>query len=193
MDYSNLIVPRGTLDKYINLLEDWNKKINLVSYGARDELYTRHILDSLQLIEYIFPEEEVFDIGSGAGFPGLMLSYAGIKKVNLVEKIEKKCDFLNVASSFSNNIIKIYNQDVKTIRTESCDIITSRGLAEIEEIFNLTTNIMRDNTRFILLKGKNFHYEIKNALVKWNFEYIIHKSKTSEDGQIIEIRNLIRK
>ena len=70
MPYKNYDVPRGTMEAYINLLFTWNEKINLVSIKNNDELMERHILDSLQLIEYIDKEQVVFDIGSGAGFPG---------------------------------------------------------------------------------------------------------------------------
>jgi 16S rRNA (guanine527-N7)-methyltransferase len=68
-------VPRGTIESYVELLQKWNSKINLVSYKDDEELYQRHIIDSLQLKKYIQDEEEVLDLGSGAGFPGLFLSY----------------------------------------------------------------------------------------------------------------------
>jgi 16S rRNA (guanine527-N7)-methyltransferase len=192
MDFSNFNVPRGTIEKYVDLLKTWNKKINLISFKNDEELINRHILDSIQLAKFITPDEVVFDIGSGAGFPGIILSFAGVKNTNLIEKISKKADFLIVASSLSQNYIKVYNQDIKTIQAENCDVITARGLASLEEIFDLSSNIRKSTTRFILLKGKNLHHEIKNAIEKWNFEYIIHKSKTSSDGYILEVKNLSR-
>jgi 16S rRNA (guanine527-N7)-methyltransferase len=192
MDFSDFNVPRGTIEKYIELLKIWNKKINLIKFKDEEELVTRHILDSIQIKKFISPDEVVFDIGSGAGFPGIILSFAGIKQMNLVEVIGKKSDFLTVASSLSQNKIKVYNQDIKTIQTDRCDVITARGLASLEEIFELSSNLYKGNTRFILLKGKNLHHEIKIAIEKWNFEYIIHKSETSSDGYILEVKNLSR-
>lgn len=185
MIYKN--VPRGTIDQYIELLWNWNKKINLVSVKDRQELIERHILDSLQLMDYIDQNQVVFDIGSGAGFPGLMLSYAGIKKINLVEKIGKKAGFLAVAAALSSNKINIYDQAIEEISSDVCDIITARGFSSLENILSLTQGIANKNTKYILQKGKNIEEEIKNASEKWHFQYILHKSKTSEDGCILEL------
>lgn len=187
MDYKN--VPRGTIEKYIELLLTWNKKINLVSVVDKKELIDRHILDSLQLVDYIDKTEVVFDIGSGAGFPGLMLSYGGIKEVNLVEKTEKKADFLTVAASISENKVNVFNRNVKEIRIKECDVITARGFASLENILSFTNNLAKKNTRYILQKGRNIEEEIKKASEKWSFQYIIHKSKTSEDGCILELKH----
>lgn len=186
MDYKN--VPRGTIDKYMDLLLTWNKKINLVSIMDKQELIDRHVLDSLQLLDYIDESEVVFDIGSGAGFPGLMLSYGGIKEVNLVEKIEKKADFLTVAASLSENKVNVLNRNIKEIRVDFCDVITARGFASLENILSFTKNIAKKNTRYILQKGRNVEEEIKKASEKWSFQYIIHKSETSEDGCILELK-----
>lgn len=185
MIYKN--VPRGTIDKYLELLLAWNKKINLVSARNLEEIIERHVLDSLQLVDYVNKSDVVFDIGSGAGFPGLMLSYAGVKTVNLVEKISKKVDFLTVAASLSENKVNIYNQAVETIDTDFCDVITARGFASLENILSLTQGIAKKNTKYILQKGKNIEEEIKKASEKWDFQYILHKSKTSEDGCILEL------
>ncbi|MCT4634778.1 MAG: 16S rRNA (guanine(527)-N(7))-methyltransferase RsmG [Rickettsiales bacterium] len=187
MDYKN--APRGAIEKYIELLLAWNEKINLVSIRNKQELVDRHILDSLQLTNYIKESEIVYDIGSGAGFPGLMLSFAGIKEVNLVEKVKKKADFLAVARSISENKVNIHNKNVKEMKVDKCDVITARGLASLDNVLSLTEGIAKKNTRYILLKGKNIRDEIKKASEKWSFQYIIHKSQTSEDGGVLELRH----
>lgn len=193
MDYEIYNVPRGTIEKYIELLLEWNKKINLVASDSKADIEKRHIIDSLQITKLIKADEMVFDIGSGAGFPGLMISYAGIKNVNLVEKITKKAHFLIAASILSKNIVKVYNQDIRTIITKKCDVITARALASIEEILELTQNLKQDNTRYILLKGKNAKDEIKKALVNWDFQYILHDSITSDEGKIIILEQVNKK
>ena len=190
MTYKKYNVPRGTMEQYIELLLKWNKKINLVSIKNEQELIERHVLDSLQLIDYIDKSKVIFDIGSGAGFPGLMLSYAGAKEINLVEKISKKASFLRVAATLSKNKVNVYNQAVENIEAKNCDIITARGLASLDNIFTLTTSIRKKNTQYILQKGRNIEEEIKNALEKWSFKYIIHQSKTSADGYILEVEQL---
>jgi 16S rRNA (guanine527-N7)-methyltransferase len=190
MDYDFKNVPRGTIEKFLEKILLWNSRINLVSFKNEQELIDRHILDSLQLIDYLNPEQIIFDIGSGAGFPGIILSYAGIKEINLVEKIAKKADFLRVAASISPNKVNIFDRGIETIRSDKCDVITARGFASLEKIFALTQNLAKTNTKYLLLKGKNVQEEIKNASINWDFEYIIHNSKTSEDGYILEIERL---
>lgn len=192
MDYSIFNVPRGTIDDFIKLLSEWNAKINLVSCKDLEDLINRHIVDSLQLIKYIDKDQEIFDIGSGAGFPGLMLSYAGIAKVNLVEKISKKSSFLNVAASLSKNKVVVYNQDVTQLTADNCDVITARGYAALDKIFAQTQNIYRSHTKYFLLKGKSLEEEIKNASEKWSFKYIIHQSDTSIEGKILEVEHLVK-
>lgn len=183
-------VLRGTIVKYIELLHKWNNKVNLVSKSDMYNLENRHINDSLQLLMYIKEDEKVFDIGSGAGFPGLFLSYAGIKDVTLFELNSKKANFLTLASKLSKNKIEVINQDVKQYNRTFCDIITCRGLAELNTIFELTEKLHKPELKFILLKGKNYREEIKNALSKWSFMYIIHPSETSNDGIVLEISSL---
>jgi 16S rRNA (guanine527-N7)-methyltransferase len=183
-------VPHGTIDNYIDLLLNWNKKVNLVSVKDRDELIERHILDSLQLLNFIKKDEVVFDLGSGAGFPGLMLSYGGIESVNIVESNHKKASFLIVAASLSKNKVIIHNSKIEALNINLCDVITARGLASLEEIFASSKNIGNKKTKYFLQKGKNIESEIKKALDKWNFKYIIHQSKTSSEGCILEVEQL---
>ncbi len=190
MIMSKYNVPCGTIEKYIDMLLIWNKKINLISAKDISELMERHILDSLQLLDYIDENQIVFDIGSGAGFPGLMLSYGGIKSVNLVEVNTKKASFLEVAASLSQNKVIVHNSSVESMKVDYCDIITARGLASLDDIFTVTTNIRNQKTKLFLLKGKNIEKEIKNALDKWNFKYIIHQSKTSSEGCVLEVEQL---
>lgn len=190
MVYEKYNVPRGTIEKYIDLLLSWNKRINLVSISNQEELIDRHILDSLQLKNYIKDDEIIYDIGSGAGFPGMMLSYAGTKEVHLVEKVNKKANFLIAASSISPQKVFVHNESIEDIKAEKCDIITARGFASLENILQSTNHLISEETRYVLLKGKNIESEIKKALENWSFEYILYKSKTSEDGNIIEIRKV---
>ncbi len=186
-------VPHGTIDRFIDLLTQWNKKVNLVSNSSINELYDRHIKDSLQLTNFIKEDEIIYDLGSGAGFPGIILSYVGIKEVNLIEKITKKANFLRVASSLSSNKIIIHNCAVEDVKSTKCNVITARGFAELNKIFEISYHLISPVSRFVLLKGKKVEDEIKNALENWQFEYIIEQSQTSEDGKILIVKNLIRK
>ena len=192
MLYKKYNVPRGTIEQYIELLLSWNIKTNLVSVKDKQELIDRHILDSLQLINYIDKDQVIFDIGSGAGFPGLMLSYAGAKHVNLVEKNGKKASFLITAAALTDNKVQVHNLSVEKVSSNICDVITARGFASLDNIFESTKHLAREKTKYFLQKGKNIDEEIKNALVKWNFQYILHNSETSAEGCILEVSQLER-
>lgn len=183
-------VLRGTIDNYIELLLKWNEKINLISKITKEELIDRHIIDCLQLRKYINEDEIIYDIGSGAGFPGLMLSYAGIKQVHLVEKCRKKTSFLRAASVLSENIVEIHNVKSENLIVDKCNVITARGYTSLENIFASTIHIADAQTKYILLKGRNLEQEINKAFFHWDFKYIIHKSITSDEGHIIEIEQL---
>lgn len=189
MIYEELVL-RGALKHYIDLLLEWNKKMNLVSVKNREELIERHVLDSLQLMEYLDKEEIVYDIGSGAGFPGMVLSYAGMKNMNLVEVNQKKASFLKVASCISPNPVIIHNVSSEMLKNVVCDVIVSRAVASVSDIFNLSKGIYGAKTRYLLQKGKNVKNEIESALKIWNFDYTIYNSKTSLDGCILLVENL---
>ena len=192
MLYEKYNVPRGTIEQYIDLLLSWNIKTNLVSVKDKQELIDRHILDSLQLINYIDKDQVIFDIGSGAGFPGLMLAYAGAKHVNLVEKNGKKASFLITAAVLTDNKVQVHNLSVEKINSNICDVITARGFASLDNIFESTKHMAQEKTKYFLQKGKNIDEEIKNALVKWSFQYILHNSETSAEGCILEVSQLER-
>lgn len=119
-------VPREILDalkKYQSLTLKWNKTINLVSCNTEREFWVRHILDSLQLMKYINNQNiHLIDVGSGGGFPGIVLSIAGIKNVTLVESDVRKSIFLLQASKISTNKVNVVNQRIENVKLD-CDIL----------------------------------------------------------------------
>ncbi|MCC8417256.1 MAG: 16S rRNA (guanine(527)-N(7))-methyltransferase RsmG [Rickettsia endosymbiont of Bryobia graminum] len=190
LDLNN--IPRETIEalkKYQSLVLKWNKVINLVSYSTEAEFWTRHILDSLQLMKYINNfDNTIVDIGSGAGLPGIILSIAGIRNVTLIESDERKVSFLIQATKCSNNKINIINDRIENVVLE-CDIVTSRAFAPLEKIFSYTKNI-RVKDKYLLLKGQKYQEEITNAKKKWLFNHLTYDSMTSNNSKIIEISNL---
>jgi len=187
----NLSISRETIErlkKFEELILKWNQKINLVSSNS-DQLWQRHIIDSIQLLEFIESKNiDLLDVGSGAGFPGVVLSIAGVKKVTLVESDSKKAAFLLQAASLSSNKIFIINDRIENVSLQ-CDILTSRAWANINNIFKFSKKIIvRD--KYLLLKGKNYVSELEKAKNEWEFEYNIENSITSLESKIIEIRNL---
>src|SRR5690606_9447814 len=127
------ITSRETLQRlkeYQALLLKWNKAINLISKSTEENCWERHILDSLQLLNYIQDKDiHLVDIGSGAGLPGIVLSIAGVRRVTIVESDQRKCSFLLQASKLSSNKIEIVNDRIENLKGLSCDILTARAFA----------------------------------------------------------------
>ncbi len=181
----------NSLKEYERLLIKWNKSLNLISKDSVADLWNRHIVDSMQLYKYIGRDARLIDVGSGAGFPGVILSILGVRNVTLIESDIKKSIFLLRSSKISSNTIDIANLRVEDFKS-TCDILTSRAFASIEDIFNYTRNIIvRD--KYLLLKGKNYLNEIDSARKKWDFNCLIYDSITSGEGKILEIRDLWQK
>ncbi len=176
-------------NKYIETLKKWQKAINLVSPSTLPFLWERHFKDSLCLYEYVKDKKNIFDIGSGAGFPGLVLSIVGIKGVNCVESDERKCFFLNEIKKEYNLDCKIINDRVENIITKA-DCIIGRAFAPLEKFLELCENIIFEKTEIVLLKGENINKEIQDAKNNWNFDYNLYKK---QDGFIIKILNISKK
>jgi 16S rRNA (guanine527-N7)-methyltransferase len=189
MIIDNLNVSRERLIEYQSLLLKWNKSINMISKNSEDDIWERHILDSLQLIKYIKLDARIIDIGSGAGLPGIVLSIGGVKDVTLVESDSRKAVFLRQASKLSLNKISIIEERLDSSFKGNYDILTCRGFGSINNILQLTSNLKLG--RMLLLKGKNCDKEVTEANKHWLFNVLLHDSITG-DGKIVEISNIKR-
>jgi len=188
MDVSREII--DALKEYHKLVVKWNKVMNIVSQNSVKDLWERHIIDSLQLLKFINNKDiHLVDVGSGAGFPGIVLSIAGVQKVTLIESDMKKSVFLLEASKLSNNKVEIITERIETIDA-TCDILTTRAFANLGKIFRDTQNIVIQD-KYLLLKGENYEEELKEAKVNWSFNCNVHNSITSSQGKILEINNVI--
>lgn len=190
----NFIISRETikaLKLYEQLVLKWNNKINLISASTISDFWNRHVVDSIQLLKYIEDLNYVLvDVGSGAGFPGLVLSICGVKNILLVESDSKKCAFLLQAAKFSNNDVNIINNRVENLDIIG-NILVSRAWINLEEVFYKTQQL-KINNKYLLLKGKDYQKEIQKAQQNWRFECIVHDSITSTEGKILEISNIER-
>lgn len=193
---SVLNVPRETMDKFIvyaELLTKWQKSINLVSKSTLMDMWRRHFYDSAQLIDYIqhAKTKTVLDLGSGAGFPGLVLSILGVGEVHLVEAVGKKCSFMNQVIRETGINATIYNERIENMSSFSVDLITSRACADLEKLFDLTSSFRDKNTRCLFLKGEKFEEEIKSAQKKYSFDVKKYASKTEESGMILSLSKIM--
>ena len=182
------------LKKYVDFLLKYNEKINLIGKSTIDDIWNRHIIDSLQVIKLIENKNvKLADLGSGAGLPGIVLSIAGIKEVHLFEKSPRKCEFLEQAKQFSRNQIIVHNVDINTFKDNSFNIITSRALGSLDLLLKFSQNLKNNNTKCIFLKGKKVFEELKEAKKYWKMEYNLVDSLTSNEGKIVEIKSFIKK
>ena len=163
-------VSRETIDKlieYEKILLMWNKKINLIGSSTEDNVWIRHFLDSAQLKDFLLDfHGAVLDVGSGAGFPGAILSILGIKKVILLEKNFKKCTFLNYVISRLGLDCIVVNNRIEDFDVE-VEVIVSRAFADIEKILNLTKGIKYK--KMLLLKSKSVASEF-NSIDKISYK-----------------------
>lgn len=173
------------LRAFADLVCKWNEVINLVSRDSIDHIYQRHIYDSLQLLKYLNADEKILDLGSGAGFPGLVLSISGVKNVKLVESDSRKCAFLRRASKLSDGKIDIVNSRIEKLENITVDVITARGFASLKKIFEYSKLFKAQ--KYLLLKGESVLGEIQEAQKEWLFEYHLHDSITCDEGKVIEI------
>jgi 16S rRNA (guanine527-N7)-methyltransferase len=190
-----LDVSRETRDKfnrYAELLLKWQNTINLVSEDSLEELAERHFLDSAQVIKYI-PHKQIklADMGSGAGFPGLILAMLGVADVHLIESDVRKATFLREVSRETNTKVTVHDDRVEDITIEGLDLITARALAPLKDLLTMTKKLGANNCLF--LKGEKTKEEVEKAQKRFKFDLEIHQSVTDKTGKILNINNLTDK
>jgi 16S rRNA (guanine527-N7)-methyltransferase len=190
-------VSRETLDRlqtYVDVLTDWNSRHNLVSESSLAQVWQRHIADSAQLVRYI-PENAwtLVDLGSGAGFPGLVLAamLKGGLQVTLYESISKKCDFLNAAADAMGLRVTVLNERAeRASQQKPSDIVTARAVAPLAKLLGYAQHFWGKNTMGLFLKGQNIVPELTEAHISWKMDVRQHPSLTDPSGVIVEIRTL---
>jgi 16S rRNA (guanine527-N7)-methyltransferase len=189
-------VSRETLARlkaYVGLLTDWNARHNLVSKASLDEVWQRHIWDSAQLAPMVPTEAKTLaDLGSGAGFPGLVLAalLQGRVKVTLFEATGKKAEFLRAAAVRMGVPIEIRNERIELAAKVPFDVVTARACAPLTKLLEYTQHFAGPDTVCLFLKGQNIGVELTEARKKWRMKVRQHPSLTHPFGAILEIREL---
>ncbi len=184
------------LKSYQSLLIEWQAKFNLVSNASLSDAWNRHFLDSVQLYDYI-PKtaEKLIDLGSGAGFPGLVISIMAKNRmpylnVTLVESIKKKTLFLNAVKESLGLDVRIENQRIESLAPEKYDVITSRALSSLSKLLDYAHPFCRKNTLCVFPKGRSYEEELCEAHKKHSFDCEIIDNKISTEGKILLISNI---
>ena len=187
----------SALNRYVLMLHDWQTRLNLVGPATLPDAWRRHILDSAQLFRRVEkPEETVWmDMGSGAGFPGLVMAIMGVGEVHLVESIGKKCRFLEAvvdALALHDRVI-VHNERLEKMDRFKADIISARALAKLAQLFDWGHPFAASSTRWLMLKGQDVEAELAEAQQKWAFEYHLHASLSDPRGRVVEAWGVARK
>lgn len=178
-------------DRYAELLTEWNEKFNLVAASTIPDLWTRHVLDSAQLKTYINDDKNsLIDLGSGAGFPGIVLSLLGIPDVHLVESIRKKAKFLTTVVEELKLDAVVHNARAESLKGLKADIVTARAVAPLKELVNLSKPFLKKDSVCLFLKGKSVENELAESQKYLTYKCERHPSLSDPSGSILLIRDL---
>ena len=188
-----LNVSRETIEKfqaYLTLLEKWQRRINLVSNSTLAEAWQRHILDSGQLAAHYPPQtKHILDVGSGAGFPGLVLAIMGGVTVDLVESDQRKAVFLSTVIRELGLPAKVHNQRIETMPNLRPDVITARALASVPKLLNLIGTQLHPDCACLFLKGASVKDELTNLQSYSTMVATTYPSLSGSTGVVLELKN----
>ncbi|AMN38703.1 16S rRNA (guanine(527)-N(7))-methyltransferase RsmG [Rhodoplanes sp. Z2-YC6860] len=188
------------LDSFVELLLRWSTHTNLIARSTLPAVWTRHIADSLQLLPLATEARCWIDLGSGAGFPGLVIACALADepgaKVHLVESIGKKAAFLReVAEQLQLPAVihPVRIEDFGKNLQFKPDVVTARALAPLDELFKLAQPLLRTGALGLFPKGQDVEAELTKASKSWNIEASLVPSKTNPSSRIIAVTKLRRR
>jgi 16S rRNA (guanine527-N7)-methyltransferase len=188
------------LDRYVALLEEWQAKTNLVSPSTLPNLWTRHIADSLQLLA-LAPSAKIWaDLGSGGGFPGLVLACAMAEvsgaMVHLVERNAKKAAFLREALRVTGSPGTVHLADIED-NVDSIvgrvDCVTARAVAPLHQLLGFAEPLVRQGAKALFPKGQDVEAELTEATKYWIIGPHLHSSRTGGHGWIVELDEIERR
>jgi 16S rRNA (guanine527-N7)-methyltransferase len=185
------------LERYVALLAEWQRVHNLVARGALDAVWTRHVADSLQILDYAPDFSEWVDLGSGAGFPGLVVAIASKESsgrhFTLVESNAKKVAFLRAAirESGANATVAAERIEAHAPKMSGrADVISARALAPLPMLLKLAAPYAHAGSVMLFLKGREYVQELDAASQSWAFDVVDYVSATDSGGRVLAIRNL---
>ncbi len=179
-----------SVELYCSLLRQWNRSINLVQHDTLDIMLERHIADSLQIRAMIPDNSHIIDIGSGAGFPGVVLSIYGVDNIVLCEKSVKKATFLRMAKHKLHLSYDIFNNDIYNF-DKGGYVSVSRAFGSIAKLCDVMLAIKSNYGVF--LKGETYKQELECALQIYDFDCDIKTSITNAKSAVVVLKDVRRK
>lgn len=191
----DLDVSRETLDRletYATLLQKWNRAINLVGPRTLPDLWRRHMLDSAQLAAHLPPPPadrplRIVDLGSGAGFPGLVLAILGAGEVHLIESDNRKVAFLREAARLTETPVTIHATRIEAAEPIATDVVTARALAPLPDLLAHAARLLAPGGVGLFLKGRGADRELTLAEKAWKMTAERFRSRSDPGGTILRI------
>lgn len=186
------------LRRFENLVLKWTGSINLVSSRQSPVIWDRHILDSAQMfhVKQVWTGRHV-DIGSGGGFPGLVLAvYKKHSKQTspsiLVESDQRKCAFLRMAARELELDVDVKSERIEHLSPQGAEILTARALSDLTNLLGYAARHLALDGKALFAKGAKWQQEVDDARKTWDFDLTVHPSKIHADGRILEIGRISR-
>jgi 16S rRNA (guanine527-N7)-methyltransferase len=185
---------RARLDAFAAVLVRWNATINLVSRRDLPALWPRHIEDSLQLAD-LLPEgvERGIDLGSGAGFPGLVLAIATGIRMDLIEEDRRKCAFLREAARITAAPVTVHAARIETAPVPPAPLLTARALAPLTTLLGYAGRLLAPDGTCLFLKGREADAELAAATADWSLHAERIPSRTDASGVVLRLTAIMRR
>lgn len=187
---------RERLKVYERLLTGWNPKINLVSPSTLPDLWARHFTDSAQLLKLAPEDARTWtDLGSGGGFPGLVIAILahGTDKpldITLIESDQRKCAFLRTVLRETGITVTVTARRIEDARPGDSDVVSARALAPLDRLLGLVARHLGATGTALLPKGANWRNELAKARESWHFSCHANSSLTDRDAVVLQIGDL---
>jgi 16S rRNA (guanine527-N7)-methyltransferase len=189
-------VPRETseaLDQFASLLLRWNRTVNLIAPGDESSLWQRHIADSLQLAPLMHPRpDRAIDLGSGAGFPGLILALTTGIQFELIEADQRKAAFLREAARITGAPVGVHASRIEATHLGPAPLITARALAPLPKLLALAAPLLAPGGTCLFLKGSSAQAELTATAAQWHMQVQCFPSQTAPNACILRISDLHR-
>jgi 16S rRNA (guanine527-N7)-methyltransferase len=176
------------LERFSSLLARWNRTVNLVSRRDEPLLWDRHITDSLQLVPLMQPLPAcAIDLGSGAGFPGLILALATRVPFDLIEADQRKAAFLREAARVTDAPVRVHATRIEAAGLAPAPLVTARAVAPLSKLLALAAPLLAPGGQCLFLKGASVQSELTHAATQWHMHVERIPSRTAPDASILRI------
>jgi len=180
------------LATYLALLEKWQQRINLVGSSSLEDPWRRHILDSAQLLP-LLPggSPSVADLGTGAGFPGIVLAIMGDARVHLVESNARKCAFLSEVLRITEAKATIHHKRIEELASLAVDVVTARGCANLLSLLDYAKPLLAPSGICLFLKGQSVEAELTESQKKWRMRTQRITSRSDPAGVVLKLSDIV--